>query len=409
MKSALVKFSSSILNALIVHNLVKRPLLEVGALFKRSSSRFEPEAAAAGDRTLSFLLGSPRSGTTLSSILLDYTDGITCPPELYLATYDSMAQRKDMLERTIYKSVAIGLAQALSRVDRASLLSSYAKMKDAERRDLSTADIYGYLQARSEPVFVDKTPFYLSYVSDELFLQRYPKAKYIYMYRHPLSVIQSQKTQIDSLSDKQFRKFGMQAMEQHKRGEIGLFAMAFAKREAFKEFQDYKMEAQQKYDFDKFKILESWWLYENRRTVEFLKRVPQEQKFVYSFESLVRDPEGTLAALYAFLGIDQDPRKAIAAYENKKAPDTVGSILGAFWNWEIGDPHQIFMAGKIESSRADEWKKHSHLWERLEAETQQLAMELGYEDLQRPSPVEVKGAEASDAERGQSELALEAQ
>ena len=67
--------------------------------------------------------------------------------------------------------------------------------------------------------------------------------------------IQSQKTQIDSLSDEQFRKFGMKAREQHKRGEIGLFAMAFAKWEAYKELQDYKMEAQQNYDFDKFKIL----------------------------------------------------------------------------------------------------------------------------------------------------------
>src|SRR5689334_21722785 len=99
MKSALVKFSSSILNALIFHNLVKRPLLGIGARFKRSSNRFEPAPVAADNKTLSFLLGSPRSGTTLSSILLDYTDGLTCPPELYLATYDSMAQRKEMLEQ----------------------------------------------------------------------------------------------------------------------------------------------------------------------------------------------------------------------------------------------------------------------------------------------------------------------
>lgn len=397
MKSTLIKFSSSILNALIFHNLVKRPCLELAALFKRASNRFEPEAVPVGDKTLCFLLGSPRSGTTLSSILLDYTDGITCPPELYLATFDSMGQRKDMMDQTIYKSLQMGLAQALSKVDRISLVSAYARMKDAERQDLPTVDIYGHLMARSESVFVDKTPFYLSYVSDELFLQRHPKAKYIHVYRHPLSVIQSQKTQIDSLSDEQFRKFGMQAQEKHKRGEIGLFAMAFAKREAFQEFQDYKMEAQQKYDFDKFKILESWWYYENRRTVEFLKEVPQDRKFVYSFESLVRDPEGTLSALYAFLGIDQDPRKAIGAYEQKKAPDTVGSILAAFWNWEIGDPHQIFMAGKIEPSRADEWKRHLHLWDKLEPETQQLAMELGYEGPQRPAPLETSGVREAEA------------
>lgn len=378
MKSALIKFSSSILNALLFHNLVKRPCLEIGALFKRSSSRFQPTAAAADDKTLCFLLGSPRSGTTLSSILLDCTDGITSPPELYLATYDTMGQRKDMLERTIYKSLAIGLAQALSRADRTSLVAAYAKMKDAERQDRPTSDLYAYLQARSAPVFIDKTPFYLSYVSDELFLQRYPKAKYIHVSRHPLSVIQSQKSQIESVSDDKFRALGMKAIERHKRGGIGFLSMAFAKREAFQEFQGYKMEAYRKYDFDKFKILESWWRYENRRTVEFLKRVPQERKFVYAFESLVRDPEGTLAALYAFLGIDADPRKAIEAYEHRKAPDTIGSILGAFWSWEIGDPHQIFMTGKIESSRADEWKRHAHLWNTLEPETQQLAMELGY-------------------------------
>lgn len=378
MKRALIKFSSSIINALVFHNLVKRPCLEIGARFKRSSSRFEPAATTADDKTLCFLLGSPRSGTTLSSILLDHTDGITSPPELYLATYDRMRERKDMLERTIYKSVAIGLAQALSRADGTSLVAGYAKMKDAERQDRPTSDLYAYLQARAAPVFVDKTPFYLAYLSDASFLQRYPKAKYIYVHRHPLSVIQSQKTQLDSLSDERFRKFGMRAQEKHKRGEFGFMAMAFAKREAFNEFQAYKMEALRKYDFDKFKILEAWWRYENRRTVEFLKRVPEERKFVYAFESLILDPEGTLAALYAFLGIDADPRKAIEAYERKKAPDTIASILRAFWSWEIGDPNQIFMAGKIESARANEWKRHAHLWDKLEPETRQLAAELGY-------------------------------
>lgn len=406
MKRALIKFSSSIIHTLLFHNLVKRPFLEIGAFFKRSSSRFEPAAAAPDDKTLCFLLGSPRSGTTLSSILLDCTDGITSPPELYLATYDRMGERKEMLEQTIYKSVSTGLAQALSRVDGTSLVAGYAKMKDAERQDRPTSDLYAYLQARAAPVFIDKTPFYLSYVSDELFLQRYPKAKYIYVHRHPLSVIQSQKTQLDSLSDERFRKFGMRAQEKHKRGEFGFMAMAFAKREAFDEFQAYKMEALRKYDFDKFKILEAWWRYENRRTVEFLKRVPEDQKFIYGFESLIRDPEGTLAALYAFLGIDADPRKAIGAYERKKAPDTILSILGALWSWEVGDPNQIFMAGKIEPSRADEWKRHAHLWDRLEKDTQALAIELGYDDPATPRQAPTGAADASHAARADAAPSL---
>ncbi|MDQ3205008.1 MAG: sulfotransferase [Pseudomonadota bacterium] len=379
MKRALIRFSSSILNALVFHNIVKLPYLNILASFRKSSGDFQVDAEHLKDKTLCFLLGSPRSGTTLSSILLDYTDNIACPPELYLATFDDMAQRKEMMGQTIYKSLTLGLAQALSRVNRTSLVSSHAMAKDAEKKNLSTAEIYNYFLARSESVFVDKTPCYLSYVSDELFCSRYPMAKYIYVYRHPLAVIQSLKSQIDSLSDEQFKKFGMKASEMHRQGKIGLFAMAFAKREAFTEFQDYKMEAQKKFDFDKFKILESWWYYENLRTIEFLKGIPEDQKFVYSFESLVKDPVKTLSGLYAFLGIDSDPRSAISTYENEKAPDTVGTILAAFWNWEIGDPNQIFMRGKIEPSRANEWKKHSHLWDRLEAETQQLAIQMGYE------------------------------
>lgn len=385
MKKALIRFSSSILNALIFHNLVKRPYLAIRALFAPRPGNLRAEAGQVEGKTLCFLLGSPRSGTTLSSILLDNTDQVTCPPELYLATFDSMGQRRDMLEQTIYKSLGLGLAQAFSRLDGESLPAAFAKMRQAERQDLSIAKVYDYLLSKSAPVFVDKTPSYLSYVSDELFCQRYPKAKYIYVYRHPLAVIQSQKAQIDALSDEQFRKFGMKASALHAQGKIGLFAMAFARRDAFLEFQNYKMAAQQKFDFDKFKILESWWYYENQRTVEFLRQVPDEQKFVYSFESLVKDPVRTLSALYAFLGIDSDPRRAIAAYETKKAPDTVGAIWRAFWNWEIGDPNQIFMAGKIEASRADEWKQHLPLWGKLEEDTRRLALQLGYEN---PEPVQ---------------------
>lgn len=328
-----------------------------------------------------FLLGSARSGTTISSVLLNNCEEIDAPPELYLATYDDLVQRKTLIDQTMFRSVQMGLAEGIAQLLHCSVGEAFKMIREAEDKQMSVEDMYRYLCAKSgKKVFIDKTPFYLAYVSDELFIKRFPKAKYIYIHRHPLSVLRSQKEALDGLyDDEEFKATVKKGRELYLKGEIGAFVMPFARMDAFKEFQDYKLKMQIKHDFDKSKLLEEYWLYENKRTWDFLKTVPKEQKCIFAFESLIENPEAVLTEVYDFLGISLDPKDAIRQYESKKAPDTVPSILKAFWNSTIGDPNQIFLAGKLDASRAHTWKKHIDKWEGLEDETKRFVSELGYE------------------------------
>lgn len=380
MKNKLIKFCTTLFNILLFHNLITRNLINFISLFKKSTVEIEPEHEGRADKTLCFLLGSARSGTTLLSILLSKSEEIFCPPELYLATFDDLKQRRELFRHTLYKSLTLGLVQGMSKLNNKPLSTSMAIIRALEEKELSTVAMYDYLMSQTPcDVFLDKTPSYLSYVSDELFCQRFPEAKYIYVYRHPLAVILSQKKWMDSLSDELFRKQGEKAIENFRKDKIGYLTMALARPDELKEFQSYKSDAFQRYDFDKFKVLESWWRYENQRTLEFLEALPNSQKYIFSFESFVKNPAERLFELLTFLGIDGDAQDLIAAYENKKAPDTVWGILREFLTWEVGDPNQIFMAGRIDSSRADDWQQYAHLWHKLDEETRELALRMGYQ------------------------------
>lgn len=397
MKEWLIKSCSSMFKAMLFNTLVKFPFHQFMSKISRKPESIDPNYPSDVDTQLCFLLGSARSGTTISSVLLNNADDIDAPPELYLATYDDLVQRKTLIDQTMFKSVQMGLGEGIAQLLGCSVGQAISMVREAEEKQMSVEDVYKYLCARSSSkVFVDKTPFYLAYVSDALFKQRFPKAKYIYIYRHPLSVIRSQKEALDGLyDDEEFKKTVKKGRELYLKGEIGAFVMPFARMEAFKEFQDYKLTIQTKHDFDKYKLLEEYWLYENKRTWEFLKTVPEENKCIFAFESLIESPREVMQKIYQFLEIDADPEMAVSRYENKKAPDTIPSILNAFWHSTIGDPNQIFLAGQFDASRAHTWKKHMDKWGILEPETRAFVAELGYE-VPEDSAVTPESSTATD-------------
>lgn len=386
MKKKLVKLCTSFMPMLIFQNMFRFRFVSIGALFKgkgiKGSELRKQAKKADPDKQLCFLLGSPRSGTTLTSILLDQCQDICSPPELYLATFDDMEQRRDLMTKSFFRSLSLGLSQCIAKLSGRTLAESMAVVRALENEKFSIPDTYDYLISQSsEKVFIDKTPCYVTYIKDKLFTQRFPKAKYLYMHRHPISVILSQKKWMDDYSDKNIKKALQSTIKAYEQRKTNFFSMLLSNPDAYWEFEEFKSKAYPKCNFDKFKVLEAGWYYENKRTMEFLDTLDDDQKYIFSFESLLKNPEKELQSILDFLEIEADTKPMIEAYEARKSPDTVRGILKEAWHWEVGDPNQIFLAGKIDGSRADKsWQQNYHLWQELDEETREFVKSLGYEE-----------------------------
>jgi hypothetical protein len=135
------------------------------------------------------VLGVPRSGTTLLRVMLDGHPGLFSPPELALAPFQTMRERHDLLKTRFWERG--GLRRALIELE--GLTVDEAKALEASWIDWSTEQVYAYLQERlGERRLVEKDPR-LSASPDALrrLDEIVPEARYVWIVRHPGSVIRS--------------------------------------------------------------------------------------------------------------------------------------------------------------------------------------------------------------------------
>lgn len=131
---------------------------------------------------LVFLISQPRSGSTLLQRILGTSREVATCSEPWLMLYPASFWRSD-----IETPFSLPLAQAGVR----SFLHSIG---GKELRDKAIASAYGQLyekatQSQHAAVFLDKTPRYY-FVIDEL-LTMFPHARFIFLLRNPLAVLNS--------------------------------------------------------------------------------------------------------------------------------------------------------------------------------------------------------------------------
>lgn len=292
-----------------------------------------------------FVLAGPRSGSSLTQLVLNKHGGIFAPQELYLLHFFSMEERAKRLAGAELSSwIFVGLRKAVMELRGCSLEEADVILEDLGR--LSTQDVYRVLQSWAAPrLLVDKTPPYVWSLDT---LRRaeslFEEPVYIHVHRHPYANISSMVQEAIS------RDF----LEQHLGTEI---------------FDGTR----EKLDEALWSESEALWARGNANVMDFFREVPPERRMTLPYEDLLTDPEASVRRLCAFVGLPYD--------ESMTRPYTAENTA-SFQPVEPGgrgstDPKLLNHKG-IDPKMADAWVKVP-LQRPLSRFAAHVAAELGYD------------------------------
>jgi amino acid adenylation domain-containing protein len=327
--------AEAVASAEVVAVVDEARLAELDAIVPRLAPRSRP---AARNRPAVFVLSPPRSGSTLLRVMLAGNPHLFAPPELELAGFHTLGERREALSGR-WALWQEGVLRAWMEVLGASADEARRHMTALEDADLTVAGLYGELQAAlGERLLVDKTP---SYALDRATLERleqdFEGARYIHLLRHPMAAIAS---------------FEEARLEQ----TFFRYEHPFARRE----------------------LAEMIWTRSHRNIEAFLAQVPAERVTTVRFEALVADPRPVLEPLCAFLGVPFD-EAMLDPYAQKQQRMTDGIHK---LSKMVGDV-KFHSHSKVDAQVADRWRQvypESFLGEPARA----VAAKLGYADVAAP-------------------------
>jgi len=291
-----------------------------------------------------FVLSPPRSGSTLLRAMLAGHPKLFAPPELYLLSYENLADRKKWFSGS-HRSQLEGNVRALMQVRNEPAEACQKLMAELEERACPTQDYYRMLQEwLGDRILVDKTP---AYAVDIEALQRaeayFENPIYIHLLRHPYGMIRS--------------------FEEAKLDQLWFPRLVGT--------DSFSLDA---FPFERRQLAEMIWLILHRNILTFLRDVPAERQFRLRFEDVVGHPESAMTELCAKLGLDYAPAMLEPQGDTKqRMTDGIHEVSRM-----IGDP-KFHQHKKIESAVADQWKSHYEM-DFLSEETSRLAAELGYHE-----------------------------
>lgn len=269
-----------------------------------------------------FVLGAPRSGTTLLRVMLAGHPQLFSPPEMVIAPFATMAERRARLDARFWEKG--GLRRTIMELQGVPVEA--AKAVEASLEDRTVPEVYAWLQAQlGERILVDKCP-HLS--ADPAALARlarwFPDARWLWIVRHPGSVTRS--------------------IENMPMAEVML--------------QGYAPDAR------------DIWVHANRVIREFLAGVPDGRKSMVRYEELVTQPRPALERVCAELGLPFH-EALLTPYEGDRMREGPSGARA------VGDPN-LAGRGRIQPELATSWLEGFDPAS-VSPDTHRLARELGYD------------------------------
>jgi hypothetical protein len=227
-----------------------------------------------------FILSAPRSGSTLLRVMLAGHPKLLCPPELNLMQFETMQAREKALGPCPHTACQphncdqrTGLQRAFMELQHSDEVMSGKTLQALIEKDEPVAGVFEILRHLAAPrQIVDKSPSYSAAIETMERIRRiFPKAKYIYIHRHPYAVIESLL----------------------RNGFEGSLEKA-----------------------------ESVWVNRNANIQKFLPTLDSSQWMRIAYEKLVSNPHCIMGQLCDFLGIEFDPA-ILNPYEGVRMTDGV--------------------------------------------------------------------------------------
>jgi hypothetical protein len=279
-----------------------------------------------------FVLSSERSGSTLLTRMLAQNEGFVVPPELWFLRYEGFDEWKAQKPEAFASLKVLG-----QHMNPAQPVDSLEK----ELQGMPSLKVYAKLARHCGPqrVIVDKTPGY----ANELPVLRKSlnlNAKYIWLIRHPLGVIDSEM--------------------RHAEGRDTAGGLA-------KVLQDLKSSVQKCLDSGmtrRARRREAKWRLQNHNIEQFLGEVPCGNQARLRFEELLGSPVKSLQNVCDQLNLVYDPKM-----ENPFQTD-IEITAG------IGNPN-FNKRSRLDPSLADEWRAR-YAVPQLESSTVQQMVKYGF-------------------------------
>jgi amino acid adenylation domain-containing protein len=243
------------------------------AFARRLIKPMGPRPEPSGDRSTPknapalFLLGPPRSGTSLLRVMLAGHPRIFAASELHLLGFQDLKERKAAFAGK-YSLWLEGTLRALMEIKHCDVAEAVRLMAEYESRQLSTRRFFGLLQEwLGGRMLVDKTP---AYALDLETLRRaetdFEGALYLHLVRHPGAMV---------------RSFDANHLEQ----------VYFTCEHPFSPRQ----------------LGELYWTIVNQNVLEFLREVPAHRQCRIRFEDLVTQPEATMREVCRAFNLEFHP------------------------------------------------------------------------------------------------------
>jgi protein-tyrosine sulfotransferase len=235
-----------------------------------------------------FILSPARSGSTLLRYIIDTHPAFCSPPELNLGR------------------VCESLYRALYHTTKAPNADEKNKMVYKETRSIIDKFMASYAAGKGKPQWCDKSPDNLHHLS--ILPSVFPDAKYLCLYRNCMDLVHS--------------------------------LMEYNRLQLFEEVLYFV----QKNSGNMVDAMIDYWITQTKATLMF-EREHSAQCFHVKYESIVRDPERTLDAMFSFLEVEWDESLLDAIFTTPR------EIAG-------GD-HKILLSDRIHSGSLGQGSKIS--------------------------------------------------
>ena len=283
---------------------------------------------------MTFVLSSPRSGSTLLRVILAGNQRLFAPPELHLLYYATMEQRHRALANERNEHLLAGAVHAVMHLRSCGAEEAAAFLRSCEDRQMPTHEFYGILQSLlGARQMVDKTPTYsMSPAILRRAEQNFDGPLFVHLVRHPCGMIRS--------------------------------------------FEDCKLEQltpfMRESHFTRRQLAELTWLATNENIANFFATLPPERWLRVRYEDLVREPRPSLQRICDFLGAPFAP-DMLDPYRDPDSRMTGGVHSVSEFSGDL----KFHLHSRIEPQAADRWRKYDSE-SSLSEMSRSLASKFGY-------------------------------